>query len=237
VLPGADSFAQTRRKVASNPPGSPSKSAQEIEKTKADLIKAAEDYKASLEKLLGFQERAVASASEKAEQRRALLAQGIVSKREVEDSEREVANAQAKVNETRKQMGEADDLVAEAQVVGRAARMPIGSYQSTAALIRYYGPAHWVLADASKVEAFFAGRFHHSLPISAMGQTPVHDRLGFDHHNSMDVAVQPDGVEGQALMEYLRSQGIPFIAFRHAVAGSATGAHIHVGYPSHRLAR
>jgi hypothetical protein len=51
----------------------------------------------------------------------------------------------------------------------------------------------------------------------------------------MDVAVHPDSAEGAALMSYLRSQGIPFIAFRQAVAGSATGAHIHIGYPSHRI--
>ena len=38
-----------------------------------------------------------------------------------------------------------------------------------------------------------------------------------------------------ALIAYLRSNGIPYIAFRSAVAGAATGAHIHVGYPSHRL--
>jgi len=85
------------------------------------------------------------------------------------------------------------------------------------------------------VSGFFQQKFGHSMPISAFGQTGVHDRLGFDHHNSMDVALNPDSSEGQALMAYLRQSGIPFIAFRHAVPGSATGAHIHVGYPSHRL--
>jgi hypothetical protein len=30
----------------------------------------------------------------------------------------------------------------------------------------------------------------------------------------------------------LRRAGIPFIAFRSAVAGAATGAHIHIGQPS-----
>ncbi|MGH9825308.1 MAG: hypothetical protein ACREDR_18920, partial [Blastocatellia bacterium] len=55
-------------------------------------------------------------------------------------------------------------------------------------------------------------------------------------HDAMDVAVQPDSPRGEALMEYLRKAGIPFIAFRHAVPGSATGAHIHIGKPSHRIA-
>jgi hypothetical protein len=111
----------------------------------------------------------------------------------------------------------------------------VGATYTSAVMIRYNGPAHWALSDATKVEGFFTSQFHRALPISAFGQTAVHTQLGFDHSNSMDVAVQPDSAEGQALMSYLRSQGIPFIAFRHAVAGSATGAHIHVGYPSHRI--
>jgi hypothetical protein len=35
-------------------------------------------------------------------------------------------------------------------------------------------------------------------------------------------------------MNYLSSQGIPFMAFRRAVPGSATGPHIHIGKPSQR---
>jgi hypothetical protein len=84
------------------------------------------------------------------------------------------------------------------------------------------------------VDAFFQQRFGRALPISAFGQTEVHNRLGFDHRGAVDVAIHPDSSEGQTLMAYLRSQGIPFIAFRAAVAGSATGAHIHIGPPSHR---
>ena len=37
-------------------------------------------------------------------------------------------------------------------------------------------------------------------------------------------------------MEYLRANGIPFIAFHFAVPGKATGPHIHIGLPSHRIA-
>jgi hypothetical protein len=50
------------------------------------------------------------------------------------------------------------------------------------------------------------------------------------------VALHPDSAEGRALMDYLRRRGIPFLAFRGARAGVATGAHIHVGEPSERLA-
>jgi hypothetical protein len=51
----------------------------------------------------------------------------------------------------------------------------------------------------------------------------------------MDVAVHPDSIEGKALIAHLRTSGIPFIAFRGAVAGSSTGPHIHIGKPSGRL--
>jgi hypothetical protein len=59
--------------------------------------------------------------------------------------------------------------------------------------------------------------------------------MGFNDRNSLDVAVHPDSAEGRALIAYLRGNGIPFLAFRSAVPGAATGAHIHIGYPSNRL--
>jgi len=37
-------------------------------------------------------------------------------------------------------------------------------------------------------------------------------------------------------MDYLRGAGIPFIASWGAVPGSTSGAHIHVGQPSPRIA-
>jgi len=64
----------------------------------------------------------------------------------------------------------------------------------------------------------------------------VHDQLGFDHRNALDVAVHPDSPEGKALMAWLRSEGVSFLAFRGPVSGEATGAHVHVGEPSPRRA-
>jgi hypothetical protein len=101
--------------------------------------------------------------------------------------------------------------------------------------VHYRGPARWSLAEAPKVQGFFARRFGRPLPVSAFGQTPVHDRLGFDHRDAIDVAVTPDSPEGRALMAFLRSAGISFIAFRGALPGEATGAHIHIGAASRRL--
>ncbi|HSB09036.1 MAG TPA: hypothetical protein VLM38_05955 [Blastocatellia bacterium] len=211
-----------------------------IVQAKADVIAAANDYKASLQTLLKLQEDDVKAAADTVEKRKLLLAQSVIAKKELEESERALSAAQGKVAETKRQMGDADNLIAEAKAEEQLARLGpsrLGAYQTTAALIRYNGPASWVLTDAAKVESYFAARFNHAMPISAYGQTPVHDHLGFDHRNAIDVAVSPDSAEGQGLMAYLRSAGIPFIAFRYAVPGSATGAHIHIGYPSKRLTR
>jgi hypothetical protein len=95
--------------------------------------------------------------------------------------------------------------------------------------------ADWSLAKAEKIKDFFLKKFGHDLPVSAMGQTETHDKLGFDHHEAMDVALNPDSREGRTLIGYLRQAKIPFIAFRRRVEGSATGPHIHIGNPSQRL--
>ena len=106
----------------------------------------------------------------------------------------------------------------------------------TPGLVRYNGPATWSLTqDVARLQQFFLARFGRPLPISAMGQTPLHDRMGFDHRNALDVAVHPDSPEGRALMEYLRAAGIPFIAAWGAIPGQTSGAHIHVGQPSPRF--
>jgi len=70
----------------------------------------------------------------------------------------------------------------------------------------------------------------------ARAATYYHDKLGFDHRNAVDLAIHPDTAEGRAVMDWLRRAGLSFIAFRGAVSGAATGAHIHVGEPSQRLA-
>ena len=78
--------------------------------------------------------------------------------------------------------------------------------------------------------------FGEALPVSAMGDTAVHRALGFDHRGRVDVALSPDSAEGEWLRLYLTVKRIPFFVFRQAVPGKATGAHIHIGPMSTRLA-
>ena len=92
----------------------------------------------------------------------------------------------------------------------------------------------WSLADSKKVENFFFAKFGRPLPTSAFGQSSIHDRWGLDHRQGMDVGLHPDSQEGLALVDFLRAEKIPFLVFRHAIPGVATGPHIHIGRPSHR---
>lgn len=85
------------------------------------------------------------------------------------------------------------------------------------------------------VETAFEKEFKRPLPISANGETSVHRALGFDHRGRVDVALLPDQPEGTWLRSYLEKREIPYFAFRTAVAGKATGAHIHIGPGSTRL--
>jgi hypothetical protein len=91
------------------------------------------------------------------------------------------------------------------------------------------------MTSLSRIESEFEKQFGKPLPVSAMGETAVHRSLGFDHRGRVDVAVHPDQPEGHWLLGYLVQNHIPYFAFRHAVPGKATGAHIHIGPMSTRL--
>jgi hypothetical protein len=224
-----------------------SEPASELARLRAQLVQATKDYKSSLEKLLPLYETEVAKADERASKTKKLYEEGLVSKRDLEIEEASASEARAKVAGLRESLKKADEQIAEvfveeqaeetaAQAPPRSAARAGGGLITTTAYIRYGGTRAWSLAEAGVVEQFFAGRFGRPLPVSSFGQSPVHDRWGFDHHNAMDVGLSPDSAEGRALMEYLRAGGIPFTAFRYAIPGTATGPHIHVGRPSHRVA-
>ncbi|MCI0486900.1 MAG: hypothetical protein L0229_09895 [Blastocatellia bacterium] len=236
ALVAANAAAQSQSGKKSSP-RTEKQLAEQLTKSRADLVNAAKEYRTSLEKLLALIEADVELATEAVEKRKELYARSIISRRELEAGEQALSDVQRKAEETRKEIAETDDLIAEASAAVELPPIPRGTYRATAAIIRYSGSAAWIISDISKVESFFVSRFGRVLPISALGQSATHNRLGFDHRNNVDVALHPDSAEGEALMAYLRSAGIPFIAFRHAVAGSATGAHIHIGNPSHRLVR
>lgn len=233
--------AQQKKRKAQQPRTQQSEAAAQLAKSREEYIKVTREYKASLQSLLAIYETNVRKAQDQVTKLRELYAQGLISKNALDESEAKVAEAQAKVVEVRQQMANADtqiaDILIEAQTEAQMARarpVPSGSLVRTTSYIRYNAPGAWLLSEAWKVQRFFLQKFGRPLPISAFGQSSIHDQWRLDHHNAMDVPISPDGVEGQALMEFLRENHIPFSAFRMAIQGTATGPHIHIGQPSHR---
>jgi hypothetical protein len=214
-------------------------SSAELRQRAADIVVTLKEYRASLETLLAIYEKNLPKAIERRDQRQEFYNRGIVSRRELEEAENAVTTAQQKIAGTRREIAAADHAIAEATTARALAGLsPLkkGGYEQTAVLIRFNGAAAWSLkAGTAKLQEFFTARFHHPLPVSAYGQTPLHDRMGFDHRDALDIALDPDSIEGRAVMDYLRAAGIPFIASWGAVSGAASGAHIHVGQPSPRI--
>ena len=215
--------------------------ATELTKLREEFIKATNEYKASLGKLLPFYESYVKKAEEKLELSKKLLAEGLIAKAQVEENERALAAAKAKVAETNRAMTSADDQIAGVLVeteaneqIAKNLRLARQSLVRTASFTRYTGAGGWNLGDAWKIQRFFSDTFNKQLPIAVFGQGAIHDRWRLDHRNAMDIQLHPDGVEGRALLNFLQKNGIPYSAFRSAIPGTATGPHIHIGMPSHR---
>jgi hypothetical protein len=213
----------------------------EAAKLHDSYIKATKEYKASLEKLVKLYQESARKAEDRVIQSRKLLAEGLVSRHEVEQSESALADANLKVLGAQQQIATADTQIAQVfleiegeKEIAKLGRPGKGRLLTTASFIRYTGAGSWVLSQAGRVESFFQQTFKRPLPIAVFGQGAIHNQWRLDHRNAMDISLNPDGIEGQALMQYLRSNGIPFSAFRGAIPGVATGPHIHIGAPSHR---
>ncbi len=231
-----DVSAQRRGKKKPAPPPP-----TELSKLREEFISATKDYKASLGKLLPFYEADVKKAEDKLELSKKLLAEGLIPKSQLEENERALTVAKQKVAETNRAMAGADDQIAGVLVeaaandeIAKNLHLAKQSLVRTAAFTRYTGAGGWSLSDAWKVQRFFSDTFNKQLPIAVFGQGAIHDRWRLDHHNAMDIQLHPDGPEGRALLDFLQKNGIPYLAFRSAIPGTATGPHIHIGRPSHR---
>jgi hypothetical protein len=211
--------------------------AQSLGESLESLLRSTREYQESLRNLLALQTEAAERAEASAEKYRRIHRDGLVSRRDVERAEDQAAEARARAAATRERMDEAERVAVEARALIRLAALPPvapGDERATPEVVEYRGVSDWTLAQVAGLERFFAARFGRPLPVSALGQTALHDRLGFDHRNALDVALHPDTTEGRALLDHLRGRRVPFLAFRGAVPGVSTGAHVHVGPPSPR---
>ena len=227
--------------IAAKPKASQTKPTDELSKLRDEFIKATDDYQSLLKKQLPGLEGNVVRAQDQLSKLSQLFAEGLISKKELEAGEKALGQAKDKVTEINQAIANADSRIADTLLEAEAERtfakikpIPRGGMVSTAAMIRFNGGSAWSLSDAWKVQRFFLEAFKKPLPIAVFGQGSIHDRWRLDHRNAMDVSLHPDGPEGQALLNFLRTNGIPFLAFRQAIPGTATGPHIHIGRPSHR---
>jgi hypothetical protein len=138
----------------------------------------------------------------------------------------DLARHRAKLVKDLQQMATVEQQFESAAHTGAAAKY---------VMIRYEGDGLFNLGDLTAISNQFQRRFHHSLPISALGQTFVHQSMGLDHRNRVDVALNPDQPEGIWLRHLLETLHVPYLAFRGALAGAATAPHIHIGTGSTRL--
>ena len=231
-------WAQKKTKKKRPPPPAP---VTELNRLRDEFVRATNDYKASLEKLVVFYEANVKRAEDKLAVSQKLFAEQLIAKKEVDESQQALDAAKAKVAETRRQMTSADDQIASVLVeqsadeqIAKNLNLAKQRLVRTSSFIRFTGGPGWNLGEAWKVQRFFSDTFKRELPIAVFGQGAIHDRWRLDHHNSMDIQLHPDSAEGQALLRFLERNGIPYLAFRSAIPGTATGPHIHIGRPSHR---
>jgi len=210
----------------------------ELARSRTEVLQKTKETRAGAEKLLALHEADLKRITEEYERRRELYYQGLISRNDVVQAEHAVAQAMLRLQADKRFLAETDTALTEFTLRDELLRLPglaLGGYSETGSLLRFNGAAGFTLAEVAKIERFFTSTFGRGLPISALGQTATHDRMRFDHHNAVDLALHPESAEGQSVLNYLRQAGIPFIAFRGAVPGAATGAHIHIGKPSPRL--
>lgn len=258
LLAGTNAFGQTTKPSAADPvliseADIPEAAPRESQPPTTPLVDATLKIKTSSEELLRLQTEDVKKSTEQVELLRQLYSEGLIAKVELDESEAALTAAEAKLAATQNEINGSEKLITDIKTAEELAksqaksggrtlvkptlwtRTPVG-LSPTATILRSSGSGSWALGNLNHVQQFFAVNFGRALPTSAVGQSSTHNRLGYDHRNAVDVALHPDSAEGRALISYLQANGIPFLAFRAAVPGVATGPHIHIGSPSHRLA-
>jgi len=168
--------------------------------------------------------------------RRILLDDGSLAKSEFQAAQNELESRRQVLILTQNRVQLLQDLrqmAEQEQRLEAAARLHAPELQNV--MIRYGGSGHFEIRDLNTIASEFQKQFHHTVPVSALGETLVHRSMGLDHRNRVDIALNPDQTEGVWLRQFLEQRRIPYLAFRAALAGAATAPHIHIGTASTRL--
>lgn len=187
---------------------------------------------ADAEAMLGAAQRRVDRQRATVEEKRKLLGTGVIAAVDFESVTAALETREQVLVLAKNRLRLLEDLRQMAETERKAAAAVPSLANS---MTRYDGNGAFTLADVPAIENQFEKQFHHDLPISALGQTTVHQALGLDHRNRVDVAVNPNSAEGLWLRRLLERLHVPYLAFSNAVAGAATAPHIHIGVGSTRL--
>lgn len=223
--------------------------AEELYRQAQDDVMLAEmlDARIAVEDLTEEQSsNAVAAATRRLDRHRArlvsqsaLVAEGVAPRTSLVPLEEEIDRARkivAAMEDRARSLGEIAAMIrAEEEVAEVQPAEPSIADGVIARITRFQGENRFATEDFKRVILEFEKKFDRKLPVSARGETALHRSMGFDHRGRVDVALNPDGVEGRWLMRFLEQQKIPFFAFRTAVRGQATAPHIHIGPPSARI--
>ena len=116
LLASVAAGAQTKpAKAAAAPKTTQAAQADDLQQFRQNFIKAAEDYRASLQELAASYEGSLQKVKDRHEKLKGLYTDGLIARREFEASEKEVADAQAKIEDLHKQLAEADATLAAAR--------------------------------------------------------------------------------------------------------------------------
>lgn len=188
------------------------------------------------QQMLAAAQRRVDRQQRIVDERQKLLESGILARSDLAVFQDELDSRKRVLDLARNRvqlMNELRQMADAEQRLERAAQEGVASLKNV--MIRYDGNGLFSLNDLPTISTEFEKRFHSPLPVSALGQTLVHQSMGLDHRNRVDVALNPDSIEGVWLRQFLERLHVPYLAFRAAVLGAATAPHIHIGPESTRL--
>ncbi|HEX4747982.1 MAG TPA: hypothetical protein VH302_00435 [Bryobacteraceae bacterium] len=188
------------------------------------------------EEMLAAAQRRVERQRAIVDERKKLLDSGIIARSELQSFQDELDSRLRVLDLARNRVQLWNELAQMADAERKLERAAIASrLVDKDVMIRYAGNRLFSLSDLPTIQTEFQKRFHSPLPVSALGQTILHQSMGLDHRNRVDVALNPDSTEGVWLRRLLERLQVPYLAFRTAVAGAATAPHIHIGPESTRL--
>ncbi|HZI17430.1 MAG TPA: lytic transglycosylase domain-containing protein [Pyrinomonadaceae bacterium] len=125
--------AQTRKKGAARPAAPAAAQVEEAvspDQFRLDFIKASEGYKASLEELAGTLEESLKKADERHAQLVELYKDGLIARREIEGSEKNLTEARARIESTRGEIATVEATIAAAKNPPPPPRVPVAEVAS-----------------------------------------------------------------------------------------------------------